>query len=432
MLKTSEKNISTTQVSNLHTCAERRTIRTWRRGEQAARAGGDALDGKSCQRLVIRCGQTADDRESPFHPWAGRKGGPVGAGAGLGGAKALRPCLARGLAVLPRATAPEERCATQQEKTEVACPLTSGLSFRSGLAPGVECGLGVVKEPTPTGLARDAGGWRVGGGSVAVTSALELKVKSWVWIRRFDKTVLLKTVCVFIYYQSGRKKWAEATGLGMPAATSGVCLEVALWCPAGDSRLIPPPPPGLQELASHGEHRSSLPSGPRVQTRSQPGPGLWASCTPSLRLSVLPWHGARCARPRQAAQRALEGAAHGAEAGGQLGFHLLLASVCTRGAGPSVPPGSPWDSLRPCPEEVTRACARTWLLGGEVGRTMGSHLKSLRGVVPCSVCVVGVHSESWKTSMTRLPGCEAAYKTPSSVYFCISVCIYLRTCLAIM
>lgn len=101
------------------------------------------------------------------------------------------------------------------------------------------------------------------------------------------------------------------------------------------------------------------------------------------------------------------GAAHGAEAGGQLGLHLLLASVRTRGAGPSVPPGSPWDSiwtqqqgLRPCPEEVTRACACTWLLGGEVGRTMGSHLKSLRGVVPCSVCVVGVHSESWKTSMT--------------------------------
>lgn len=72
-----------------------------------------------------------------------------------------------------------------------------------------------------------------------------------------------------------------------------------------------------------------------------------------------------------------------AEAGGQLGVHLLLAHVHSRAAGPSVPPGHPRDcirtqqqSLRRCPEQVTRAGARTWLPGGEGGRAAGSHSKS--------------------------------------------------------
>lgn len=55
----------------------------------------------------------------------------------------------------------------------MACPLRSGLSVRSGLAPGVEGGPGVIKPrfcAEPTGPGMLVGGGRAGG-SATVRSA---------------------------------------------------------------------------------------------------------------------------------------------------------------------------------------------------------------------------------------------------------------------
>lgn len=105
----------------------------------------------------------------------------------------------------------------------MACPLRSGLSVRSGLAPGVEGGPGVIKPrfcAEPTGPGMLVGGGRKRNREVRVGT----RVKSRVWIRRLCRMMLLKTACVFIISQGGRG-WAEAT----PRA----CLAAALWCPLG-------------------------------------------------------------------------------------------------------------------------------------------------------------------------------------------------------
>lgn len=263
-------------------------------------------------------------QREPFSPTGWQKGRPR-RGRGGPGRRESAETVSRGPAVPPRR--PLQRDVVPRDgKTGGTCPPRSGLGVRAAWcrewsADWESLNLGFERSRRGWPRMLVGGGWE--GGSVTVTSASELKVKSRLWIRRLYETVPLKPVCIFIYDQSRRKRfdrghwpwgawrrrcgvrWGQQVNPPAPTPAAGV----------GIARGAQEQPAGWSDMVTAGSWTLG-----KLHT------------TPAPRRP--PWCWARGPRPRQAAQRALEERGPRAEAGRAL-------TCCSRMSVPRRRPLSP-------------------------------------------------------------------------------------------